>query len=244
MGLNQVYRRGARGLLGLVLLVAASSAHSKMLWSNFSLSYLHGSDYELGDPERNVLTVEHASGHTWGDNFFFMDHLRSDDGTVSNYFELSPRLSLGYLTGKDLSFGIVKDVLIASTWEGGDFFDNYLYGLAVNLDLPGFKYFSINVYKAFNGEWDDDEQLTITWGVPFNLGPTEWLFDGFMDTSTSTDTNEAETNLTFQLKWNIGAYIDSSAPFYVGMEYAHWTNKFGVDGADERNPCLLIKWHF
>ena len=227
----------------LVLLSFTTGAHAKQLWSSFSLSYLKGENYEVGDESREVLTVEHASGHTWGDNFFFLDHLKSSDGTISNYFELAPRLSLSYLFNTELKAGPLKDVYIATTYESGTF-ENLLLGIGFGLAIPGFKYFNINFYQADNDVWDDDEQVTITWGVPFNLGGGEFLYDGFLDHSTSSDTNEAETNFTSQLKWNLGKVLGTSAPFYVGIEYAYWTNKFGIDGVDEENPCLLLKWHF
>lgn len=232
------------GAVVLATSLSAPSAQAEMYWSTFSLSYLNGDHYKVGDKSRQVLTVEHASGHNWGDNFFFMDHLTSKDDTVSNYFELSPRLSLSYVTSSELSAGILKDVFIATTWEGGDAFNNYLYGLGVALDLPGFKYFGVNFYLANNDLWDDDEQVTFTWGVPFNIGGAEFLYDGFLDYSTSSDTNAKEMNFTSQIKWDAGKLIGTKSPFYIGMEYAYWNNKFGIDGVDERNPCLLVKWHF
>lgn len=232
------------GALVLASGLISSNAHAEMYWSTFSLSYLKGDHYKVGDKSREVLTVEHASGHNWGDNFFFVDHLKSDDGSVSNYGELSPRLSLSYLSNSKLSASIIKDVFIATTWEMGQNFDNYLYGLGLALDLPGFKYFGVNVYKANNGLWEDDEQLTLTWGVPFTLAGAEFLYDGFLDYSTESDTNAKEMNFTSQLKWNAGKLVDSKSPFYIGIEYAYWNNKFGIDGVDERNPNLLVKWHF
>lgn len=93
-------------ILGGAVLSTAVSAEQQ--WSDFSLSYLKGSDYEVVDPDQQTITVEHASGHNWGDNFFFVDRQKSDDGDTSTYFELSPRLSLGYATGSDLSFGPVR----------------------------------------------------------------------------------------------------------------------------------------
>lgn len=229
-------------LCGAVCL--SSTASAEQLWSNFSLSYLNGSNYEVGDNQREVLTVEHASGHSWGDTFFFMDHLTYSDETVSNYFELSPRLSLSSLFGSAFSAGPLKGILIATTWEGGDSFNNYLYGVGFSFNVPGFKYFDINLYQASNDLWDNDEQLTVTWGLPFDIAGAGFLYDGFLDYSTSSDTNEAETNFTSQLKWNAGKLLGTKAPVYIGIEYAYWTNKFGIDGVDEENLCFLLKAHF
>lgn len=228
--------------LGAALLISGP-AQAELYWSDFSLSYLQGSDYEVGDPKRQVLTVEHASGSNWGDNFFFLDHLTRDDDTVENYFELQPRLSLSYVTGKELKASIFKDFFVATQWEGGQF-NNYMAGFGTTLDLPGFKYFHVNIYQVKNDLWDDDQQLSLAWGAPFTIAGIEFLYDGFLDWSSASDTNAAEMNFTSQIKWNAGQLIGSKSPFYIGMEYAYWTNKFGIKGVDERNPCLLIKWHF
>lgn len=228
-------------VLGITL--ASTGVHAQQQWSDFSISYLNGTDYELGDEDRQYFTFEHASGHDWGDTFFFIDREMGENDTDSLYFEFSPRLSLGHLTGKDLSFGPVKDVLIAGTWEGGDGFDNVMAGIGVALDIPGFQYANANLYRVKNENWDDDTMVTLTWGAPFKLGSAEFLYDGFVDWSASSDTNNEEINFTSQLKWNAGKLIGTTSPFYVGIEYAHWTNKFGTK-VDERSPSLLLKWHF
>lgn len=229
--------------------MASSTASAEKLWSDFSLSYLEGGDYEVGDNHRQIITVEHASGHTWGDTFFFMDRSRSEDSTLETYFEFGPRLSLGNLTGSDLSFGPIKDVLLAGQWEsksdsfGG--FDNYLAGVGVKLDVPGFRYFNANVYHVSNDKGkDSDVQLSLSFAAPFTLGNADFLYDGFIDWSTQESDHAEEMNFTSQLKWNAGKLIGTKAPVYVGMEYAHWNNKFGIQGQDERAPSLLLKWHF
>lgn len=225
-------------------LIFSPMVSAEMQWSDFSLSYLTSDQYEVGDNSRQFLTVEHASGHTWGDTFFFLDRSKYDDGTLENYAEFSPRLSLGYVTGSDLSFGIISDVYVASTWEMGESFDNYLIGLGVSLNIPGFNYFTANVYQANNMLWDNDQMLTITWSKGFKLGSADFLYDGFIDWSTSSDSQASEMNFTSQLKYNVGQLFDFKSPVYVGIEYAYWNNKFGISGVDERSVSFLAKWHF
>lgn len=222
----------------------SSNAAAEMKWNDFSLSYLTGSQYEVGDNSRQFLTVEHASGHDWGDTFYFYDRSKSSNGTLEAYAEFSPRLSLSYLTGSEMSAGIISDVFIATTWEQGEFFDNYLVGVGVNLNVPGFNYFTANVYQANNSAWDNDQLLTLTWAYPFKLGSADFVYDGFMDWSNSSDTNASEMNFTSQLKYNVGGAFGSKAPVYVGIEYAFWNNKFGIAGVDERSASFLLKWHF
>ena len=79
----------------LLLLVLACPSHADMQWQDFRLTYLNGSHYRLGDPNRQVLTIEHAAATSWGDSFFFLDHMKFANGQHSNYAELQPRFSLG-----------------------------------------------------------------------------------------------------------------------------------------------------
>ena len=225
-------------------LVASCSVNAEQFWSNFSISYLNGSQYKVIEEDQQFFTLEHASGHNWGDTFFFLDRNQSKSGATGHYAEFSPRLSLGYLTGNDLSFGIVKDVFIATTWEQGEGFDNYLLGLGVSLELPGFNYFTANVYRANNQLWDNDEILTLTFAYPFKLGNAEFLYDGFLDWSTTSGTRRAEMNFTSQLKYNLGGAFGTKSPIYIGVEYSYWNNKYGISGVDERAASLLLKWHF
>lgn len=53
----------------LVLLLCSSfpfAVNAERYWSDTSLTYLNGSDYEVGDPDRHVLTLEYVGGYSWG----------------------------------------------------------------------------------------------------------------------------------------------------------------------------------
>ncbi|MBU2870653.1 outer membrane protein OmpK [Colwellia sp. E2M01] len=231
-------------LIGASLALCSFSSLAEMKWNDFSLSYIKANNYEVGDNERQVLTVEHASGHDWGGTFFFLDHEDFSDGTVTNYFELSPNISLSYLTNSNLALGPIKDVYFATTWEGGDTFNNFLYGIGVNFNAPGFKYLNLAFYKANNELWVNDEQATLTWALPGEFLNQNIVWDGFIDWSSGSETQKSELNFTSQLKWNIAPTLGIDSILYVGIEYAYWINKYGIDGVDEKNPGLLVKWHF
>ena len=243
--MNIMKKLATSGLVLASALAVSTSVNAEQQWSDFSLSYLKGSQHKVIEKDQEFVTVEHASGHNWGDTFLFVDRNKSNTGSISTYGEFAPRLSLGYLTDSDLSFGIVKDVLIASTWEMGDGFNNYMLGLGVSLDLKGFNYFTANVYQVNNdGDADSDQMLTLTFAYPFKLGSADFLYDGFLDWSSASDTSASEMNFTSQLKYNLGGAFNTKAPVYVGIEYAYWNNKFGIPGVDERAASLLLKWHF
>src|SRR5690606_33228844 len=145
----------------------------------------------------------------YGDFFAFADRTESG-GNSDTYFEASPRLSLGAVSGKKLEAGPVKDVLVATTWEGGKDMNNYLYGVGFDLAIPYFQYAQLNFYRASNDIQKDDYQMTFVYGVPFKLGSEDFLVDGFLDWSTAekdTVAHASELNWTTQWKWNAGKHI-------------------------------------
>ena len=138
----------------------------------------------------------------------------------------------------------MKDVLVATTWEGGEGFDNFLYGVGFDLAIPKFNYASVNLYRVNNENMEDDYQLTLTYGLPFKLGTEEFLVDGFLDWSTAEDDHASEMNWTTQWKWNVGKHISPDTNLYLGIEHSVWNNKYGIPDADENNVSALVKYHF
>ena len=98
--------------LTLLCILASLPLQAEVLWQDFSVSYLNGSNYRVDGPDKQVLTFEHVAGTSWGDSFLFLDHLRGDNGSRSNYAEWSPRLSLGKLSGLEFKYGIINDIFI------------------------------------------------------------------------------------------------------------------------------------
>lgn len=235
------------------LATAATFSQAKPLWQDFSLTGLYGENYKnpyaQQEYEQSTATFEYAAGFKQGDLFFFVDRARAEGDSKSTYFEFAPRLSLGGISGKDLSFGPVKDVLIATTWESnsqdGANFDNLLYGLGFALDIPYTSYANVNFYKANNEYGLDDYLMTITYAVPFKLGSEEFLADAFLDWSTGEGPNHAsELNWTSQYKWNVGKHISPDTKLYLGVEHSVWHNKFGQKGQNQNDVSALIKYHF
>lgn len=235
---------------------AAFTQASPIVWQDFSLTGLYGENYEVDTEDRTTITAEYAAGFTKGDMFFFVDQQWDGNDDDSTYLEFAPRLSLGAVTGQDLSFGIVKDVLVSTTWEhnaghgNNKEFNNFLYGLGFALDIPYTSYANINFYKVDNDSKSlpftkDDYQMTITYAVPFKIGGEEFLADAFLDWSTAEKGAQAsELNWTSQYKWNVGKHIAPETKLYLGVEHSVWNNKFGIKGADQNDVSLLVKYHF
>lgn len=240
----------------LVSCVAAVPAQAEMFWSSNSISVLHSGDYLSPftgeDVELTTMTLEHASGHDWGDAFFFADRHNGKGSNASfneTYGELSPRFSLSNLSGSSLEAGPIKDVLIATTYEFGSNSsgfsqDNYLYGVGVKWDVPGFAFFNTNVYYAGNENVESDMQLTITYGVPFSLGEVDMMLDGYIDWSSAEGDHASDFHFNPQLRANVGKFFGiTKSKLEAGIEYSYWSNKYGV-ATDENESAVsaLIKY--
>lgn len=231
-----------------LLVSTAAFAQAKPIWQDFSLTGLYGENYEVVDEKQTTLTVEYAAKVKYADVFFFMDRMRGNEDHKVTYFELSPRFSLGEISGQKLAFGPIKDVLISTTWESNndDFssFDNFLYGLGFDLAVPYFQYANVNFYRANNENTSDDYQMTIAYALPFKVSNEDFLVDGFLDWSTGEKDHASELNWTTQYKWNVGKHISPDTRLYLGVEHSVWNNKFGMKNRDENNVSALIKYHF
>lgn len=238
-------------LVALCTLASATAlTQAKAVWQDFSLTGLYGENYEVGTEKRSTITAEYGAKYKYSDVFFFVDHQWDDNDDQSTYFELAPRLSLGEVFGEDLSFGPVKDILLASTWEhnagyeqNGEF-NNFLYGVGFSLDVPYTNYANLNLYKADNENTDSDYQMTLTYAVPLKVGNQDFLVDAFLDWSTSASDHASELNWTSQYKWNVGKHISPTTRLYLGVEHSVWNNKFGIKGVNQNDVSALVKYHF
>lgn len=245
--------------VSLAVLLLAQAGHvsaDAMLWQDTSLSLLYGDDFAVQPPQQTTLTLEHVSGWNWGDLFAFVDYTAFHNSAVddSYYGEVSPRLSLSFVTGEKLAAGVVNDVFVASTMEfGRGDVETLLIGVGADMDIPGLDYFSLNIYRRFpeGGRDGDTVQLTPVWSVSGTVAGAELTFNGYMDWNINSD-NRYEDNLHFnpQLKYDLGTHLGiKKKRLQVGLEYSYWRNKFAIrDSAaldtDQSVFSLLLQSHF
>ena len=108
-------------------------------YSDTSITLLHGAGFEIDPHLQTTVTIEHFSDWAFGDLFAFIDYYKFHNADTDWYGEFSPRLSLGKISGYDLSFAlfhsnylVVEDMLIAGTYERGekpDLSEAFLLGL-------------------------------------------------------------------------------------------------------------------
>lgn len=218
-------RKGSRLLLASTLFFTANAqAGGPLLWQNKGLTYLYGSNFRVQEPIQQTVTFEHTSGWAWGDAFLVVDN-KWFDGASGNaghtyYGEFSPRLSLGKIIGRDLSFGPIKDVLIAASYERGENRNrNYLLGPAVDLNAPGFDRFSINSYyrkpDGITGRAGGQWQITPTWAIKIPVGKSNILIEGYIDWVVNDASSKAKgdfraknLHINPQIKYDLGKALD------------------------------------
>ena len=226
----------------ILLCCSPINANAKQLWSDTSVTLMKGTQYEVGDTDKTVFTLEHAGGHSWGSVFAFVDRLsHSNDNNHEIYGEFGANITL-----KKLNNSVFKDVYLATQWEFSSDkfaqFDNYLVGVGTNLSIPKFNFANITYYRRNNELGDNNNQLTFVWSLP--VGDSV-IYDGFIDAIDSSKTNASGFNFTSQLKYDVGQHIGiEKNKLYAGIEYVYWKNKFGIDGVTEKNPNIMVKWHF
>lgn len=222
------------------------SAKANDFWQSNSLTFSYGSNYKLGDVNREIITYEHADNWKYGDTFFFTDFSFLDHGKKKYYGEVHPRLSFGKITGNKLSYGVFDDVLLATQMEfGSDNVRVYLYGLGTNLKIPGFTFVTLNAYVRDNAHRTGATyQVSSCWDYPLASGRHKGTITGFTDWAGGE--NGLEKNLTVvpQFLLDVGNYWNTPGRLYAGMEYQYWYNKFGVKNVDEHAPQAIVKYIF
>ncbi len=235
-----------------LLTTTSASAEDWLLWQDNSLSLLVGRNFELDPDTQETVTFEHASGWSMGDLFLFVDGIYYDGdrdfggSKFVHYGEVAPRLSAGKILDKDLSLGFIKDFSLATCWEFGENTDdNYLIGPGFDLNVKGFDFLQLNLYRRFNNGQIDPEsyQLTAAWKITKELGESAVVLDGFIDWVFGDNTDNL--HICPQLKFDAGVFLGlESRSLFTGIEYDYWKNKYAVRGSKQSTFSWLIKYHF
>ncbi len=209
------------------------------LWQANNAYLLHGDNYKVDSSEQTTLTLEHLSSWSAGDIFFFIDlnTYHASEQVNSFYGELSPRLSFTKLAKNKSNHGFITDILLATTFEfGRGDVESFLIGPGFDFNIPGFDYFSINIYQRFINQDRDDETIQITpvWGISHPVWGAKLTFEGYMDWNVNSDGNYHK-NLHFnpRLKYDLSRLLQiGENKATLGLEYSYWKNKYGIKNSD------------
>jgi nucleoside-specific outer membrane channel protein Tsx len=212
--------------------------------------------YNSNSGHMTTVTLEHFSTWAYGDNFMFADAYRMADDrtgvTSSIYGEWHPRLFLNKLFGTG-SVPLVKNWGLAGEINQTVGFYAYLFGVGLDLDLPGFAVAGLNVYyrrdrvdaiSANTNTW----QVSPFWTVPFKVGPTTIIFTGFVDVTTNHD-KKIDVMAQPQLLVDVGAFAGHPGKINVGTEiyiHSYQDSHFLPGGKDGRTtivaPQAMVQW--
>ncbi|CAM3953535.1 nucleoside-binding protein [Pseudoalteromonas byunsanensis] len=255
------------GSVGLILFLFSSVLYA----ANWSKTQLHINRGKLTQPFSkqesitDIISLQHASAHDFGDVFFFIDYLDDDhtdgfnDGDI--YTEAYVTFSTKALFDWNYTFWRLKDVGFILGVNAGDDTKvmKYLPGIKLSWDIPGFKFLT----TTFTGYFDDNAGLSkhgvpqtnntfmldLAWGYPYQLGSEKFYFTGHAEyIGSRRDETGRYVNdwilaqMAFQ--WDLGnALGNKSDTLMLGIEWQVWRNKLGTS-VNESSPQLHLVWTF
>jgi nucleoside-specific outer membrane channel protein Tsx len=244
-----------------------------------SVSLLKGDNFrdDLGyRKDKTTMTIENFSLWELGTVFFYYDITEptTDDGSslhnnrsdaFSNQFfgGISTTVSFSKLSGKSVSYGVVKDVSLRLEIENGsgngnNNFQNYFYGLQYDMSIPGFDFFSLNTVLRDNpNDSGVGFQIGGFWQMSWDFGRwNRYKFTGFFATSPWDGDQDSEK---FPFFAKNGRYLTTQPQFLydlgyglwnkqdrleVGFEYAYFINRFQLKDKDEKCLQYMVKVSF
>ncbi len=245
-------------------LVTASLNTEAAIWSVTEAQIQHGDlkqAFVNEDRSTTILTLQHASGWAYGDNFFFFDHLNYSNEAGGDgdelYGEWYSSFSIGKILDKDLSFGIVRDLGVIAGFNFAPEVDTiyYLPGIRVALDLPGFAFANLDM-TAYIQDSDmlpkenDSFMVDFNWAYPFSIGSASFSVEGhveYIDGAENDAGGERESWILAQpqIRYDIGKSLFSQPDsLFIGIEYQYWENKLGDRNTDENTVQALGVWRF
>jgi nucleoside-specific outer membrane channel protein Tsx len=260
-------------LAALLGLMVGSSAYA------VSVSLLKGKGFrdDLGyRSDKTTLTIENFAMWELGTVFFYYDITEptTTDGSslnsnrkdaFSNQFfgGISPTFSLTKMTGKEWSWGPIKDVSIRVELENGsgngsNNFQNYFYGLQYDVAVPGFDFFSFNTVIRDNPAVKGvGFQLGAFWQMTWDYGRwNRYKFTGFLATSPWDGDQNSKKDTFFatdgrylttqpQLLYDLGYGLwGKQNRLEVGFEYAYFINRFQLRNKDEKVLQYMVKMSY
>ncbi len=258
-------------LLATALIVTsgvAVNSHADLLdWQTSELQYQYGKmdipSFAGGGHEYvSIATLQHANGWKYGDNFMFVDLSDGSEQGHDTYGEFYANFSLGKISGKDLSYGLIKDVGILAGYNWGDDarIRKYLPGVRVALDLPGFSFFNVDMTAYIDDnrgtsdggapKEDDSYMVDLNWALPWQWGEHDFSLEGHIEYIGSRD-NEFDQKVEGhilappQLRYDLGKTLwNAPSKLFVGVEFQYWDNKHGDKDTDERVTQVLAVYRF
>ena len=211
-----------------------------------------------------VVTLQHASFWSHGDNFFFADFITAPDDHGHDvqdvWMEWYSNFSLGSIFADGPGDGVIRDVgFIQGFAVGGDpNIVQLLPGARLSWKVPGFIFLNTDFNLALdqgagvagNGAPTTDARLYIdvNGAAVFGSGPLQLMLSGHAEYAASTTDELGEEVPPWilaqpQLAVDVGGLFGESGHLFLGVEYQYWRNKLNTRNS-ESVPQLLAIWRF
>ncbi|RZL38053.1 MAG: outer envelope protein [Rubrivivax sp.] len=215
-------RTTTRLLCTTVAALAATTAQAAD-WSDTSIGYRTGNKFAepfgVNDIKKNIVNLTHASGYSYGTNFFNADLLLSDkkdpsspnsgSGASEVYIVYRHTLDLAKISGNPMAFGPVRGVGITGGFDANVKVDAgynsrkqmLVLGPTLMMDVPGFLNISLLALRESNAPYNKfsstatprytyKTHMMLTASWSIPLGKLPLAFEGFANYIASKGTNE------------------------------------------------------
>lgn len=250
------------------ILITATFPAQAAEWSHTEAQLQYGNlrnPYSGDSHYTTVLTLQHASGWKYGDNFFFIDFLNdSERDTVNDtfnnteaYAEWYANFSLSKITGCKIGGGALADVgLIAGFNYSADAnVKKYLPGFRLAWDIPGDGFLNTDITAFFDDsagdaapKETDSFMVDFNGAFPFSIGEQDFSIEGHIEYIDGRENEFGQISgwvlAQPQFRWDMGKTLwETPKQVFVGIEYQYWRNKLGTQ-IDESVVQALLVWRF
>lgn len=228
-------------------------------WSITELQFQYGkldNPFTGSSTATPIVTLQHASGHKFGDVFFFVDFLDDDitDGFNDKdaYGEFYAYFSSAKILGAQYG-GLVKDfgILLGVNYGADAGYLGYFPGIYIDWNAPAFKFLRTQITAVVDDssfDQNDGWQIDTQWGYAFEVAGQKFSFEGHWEYTANSGNEFGPQKDWFliqpQLRWDAGYALTGKADvFFLGTEYQYWDNKLGTS-LDESAFQALAVWRF
>ncbi|CDG96551.1 conserved hypothetical protein; putative exported protein [Xenorhabdus bovienii str. puntauvense] len=188
-------------------------------------------------PQKTISPIVEAFGdYKIGDMYVYsiwQNSLQHDyQGDKSTYYyKFVPRLSASKITGYDLSYGPLKDVLFAQ-WiaKTKNVKYDYFPGISLDWQVPGFSWLRTLFYFENNtkGNWND-QRIHIDYAIPFNNQLGDFRIVGTLDYTLGLHDNPEMLEFKPELHYDLGKKLGyQSGHLWTGLVLNTTKNKYKI----------------
>lgn len=240
-------------------------------WQNTEIHYQVGkldNPFSKTQTKTEIITLQHASGWKYGDNFFFVDFI--DDGNNDGFgdSDVHGEVYINFSSKKVLGYGdkfFVSPLQDIGLTLGYDFTADVnskklIPGIRLDWNVPRFTFLNtlIGLYSDHSGgvasggapTEDDSIIVDLSYKRPFHINSQSFSVEGHLEWIGDRDTETGGKNSWWvlsqmQLRYDIGkAVLKKNDKLFVGIEWQYWKNKLGVRNEDENAVQFLSVWSF